>query len=203
MGKDPKEYYHNKGQQDAGGRDYKPPHGIFDDLTTWSSDGMRQNTEENKAYDQGYFSSRGQSDGAANSYKPPSDADSKEAYDEAWQASYDERHKGGCYLSEACCAFAGLPDNCYELTVLRQFRDRHLLASAEGRAIVCEYYDMAPRMVEDVRRSPHASAHWQFVFERVVHTVELIDGGRADAAVAAYIEMVKSLKGRLRADAAA
>jgi hypothetical protein len=32
-----KEYYHNKAQEDGHKRDYDRPHGIFDDLTTWSS----------------------------------------------------------------------------------------------------------------------------------------------------------------------
>jgi hypothetical protein len=50
-----KEHYHNKGEQDRSeGNGYNPPHGIIDDLTTWSSDGMEKNADENSAYKDGY-----------------------------------------------------------------------------------------------------------------------------------------------------
>jgi len=50
MSKSKEEYYHDKGEQDRSKGDYKPPHGIVDDLTTWSDSGMKKNTEENEAY---------------------------------------------------------------------------------------------------------------------------------------------------------
>ena len=50
-----KEHYHNKGEQDrAEEKGYNPPHGVIDDLTTWSSTGMEKNREENQAYRQGW-----------------------------------------------------------------------------------------------------------------------------------------------------
>lgn len=48
------EHYHNKGQEDAARGKYEPPHGMVEDLTTWSSDAMRKMAEENKAYDEGW-----------------------------------------------------------------------------------------------------------------------------------------------------
>jgi hypothetical protein len=50
-----KEHYHNKGEQDrAEEKGYNPPHGVIDDLTTWSSTDMEKNREENQAYRQGW-----------------------------------------------------------------------------------------------------------------------------------------------------
>lgn len=81
------EYYHNKGEQDAEDEDYDPPHGILDDLMTWSESGMETMREENEAYDRGYFHTRGQIDYADNDYNPPSDANAREAYDAGWEAA--------------------------------------------------------------------------------------------------------------------
>lgn len=56
-----KEYYHNKGEQDkAEGKGYNPPHGIIDDLTTWSKSGCDKNIEENSAYKSGYTNTENQ-----------------------------------------------------------------------------------------------------------------------------------------------
>lgn len=197
MGKDPKQHYHDKGQRDAADRDYEPPHGVVDDLTTWSESGMRRNSEENRAYDQGYFNSRGQSDGAKNSYNPPSDSEAKEAYDDAWRASYDETHKSACFLTEACCAHAGLPDDCRPLTVLRGFRDEYLLKTDRGRELVANYYGLAPELVVRVRAAPDPGAHWSFVLERVNAIVQRIEEGRRDEAVSDYEALVRELEKRV------
>jgi hypothetical protein len=51
-----KDYYHDKGEQDRakGPGNYNPPHGIIDDLSTWTDSGMKKNREENQAYRQGW-----------------------------------------------------------------------------------------------------------------------------------------------------
>jgi hypothetical protein len=51
---DNKQHYHDKGEADAQNRDYNPPHGLFDSLTTWSERGSERNSEENDAYNKGY-----------------------------------------------------------------------------------------------------------------------------------------------------
>lgn len=46
---------HNEGQNDrASGNDYDPPHGLVEDLFTWSPDSVRTLTEENAAYGGGW-----------------------------------------------------------------------------------------------------------------------------------------------------
>lgn len=54
MSRSSKEYYHNKGEKDRSEGTYKPPHGIIDDLTTWSRDGMEKNRIENDSYNEGW-----------------------------------------------------------------------------------------------------------------------------------------------------
>ena len=55
--------------------------------------------------------------------------------------------KKGCFITTAACELRGLPDDCHELRVLRRFRDDVLVTSREGRALVEEYYRVAPRLV--------------------------------------------------------
>jgi hypothetical protein len=61
MKKNNEEYYHDKGEQDRSKKEednkvghFKLPHGIIDDLTTWSRDKMEQNRRENEAYKKGW-----------------------------------------------------------------------------------------------------------------------------------------------------
>ena len=82
-----KEHYHNKGQEDAHNRDYDRPHGLGSEITTWSSSGMEKNSEENRAYDDGYFHSRGQDDANEGKYNPPSDSADREAYDAGYEGA--------------------------------------------------------------------------------------------------------------------
>lgn len=55
MSSSKREYYHDKGEQDRSeGKGYNQPHGVIDDLTTWDSDKVRTNAEENIAYKEGW-----------------------------------------------------------------------------------------------------------------------------------------------------
>ncbi|WP_374565576.1 hypothetical protein [Nitrosomonas sp.] len=53
--------FHNQGQTDFAQGDYDPPHGIVDDLTTWSSTAVQRLCEENKQYHDGWNHAKAQS----------------------------------------------------------------------------------------------------------------------------------------------
>ncbi len=55
--------------------------------------------------------------------------------------------KGLCYITTAVCEHQGKPDDCQELRVLREYRDGYLMQTEEGRAMVEEYYEIAPVLV--------------------------------------------------------
>ncbi len=55
-----KQYYHDKGEQDAAeDKGYNPPHGVIDSLISWGNEEKR-NIEENNAYDKGYDNAKSQ-----------------------------------------------------------------------------------------------------------------------------------------------
>jgi hypothetical protein len=85
---DNEEYYHDKGQSDGYERVYDPPHGVMDDLTTWSDAGMDRNRRENHAYNLGYYHGRGQHDYNNDAgYDPPSGSEYRDAYDAGWESA--------------------------------------------------------------------------------------------------------------------
>lgn len=45
----------------------------------------------------------------------------------------------------------GLPDDCYELTVLRGFRDNYLKNRENGAQDIADYYRNAPQIVRSYR----------------------------------------------------
>lgn len=51
-----------------------------------------------------------------------------------------------CFLTTACCAFMGRPDECIELQTLRAFRDGWLARRPDGAALIGDYYRIAPRL---------------------------------------------------------
>lgn len=59
----------------------------------------------------------------------------------------DSNSGGGCFITTAVCKELQLADDCYELVTLRDFRDSYMLANAEGKELVEEYYATAPSIV--------------------------------------------------------
>ncbi len=99
----------------------------------------------------------------------------------------DSNDKGGCFFTTACTKALGLPDNCDELTTLRQFRDTYMLGFEEGRAEVREYYAKAPKIVEVISTKPDAPIIYRRIFEEIVSPcVKLIKQGHLELARFAY-----------------
>ena len=61
------------------------------------------------------------------------------------------RKHGFCFITTAVCEAEGKPDDCPQLTAFRSFRDGWLSETEEGRALVREYYEIAPAIVAAMR----------------------------------------------------
>lgn len=86
-----------------------------------------------------------------------SSIDSDTVHRYCWGYHYEEcpRYKagtssGGCFLTSACTEAKGLADDCYELTMLRAFRDEYLVKQKSGKAEIAHYYITAPKIVETI-----------------------------------------------------
>lgn len=74
-----------------------------------------------------------------------------------------ESSSGGCFLTSACTEARGLPDDCYELTTLRAFRDEYMAKQNCGNCEIAHYYQVAPAIVAKI----NAGDCPKMVFERI------------------------------------
>ncbi len=59
---------------------------------------------------------------------------------------------GGCYITTAVCGEYGKPDDCYELTAFRKFRDGWLSEQPDGEELIGRYYSAAPAIVDLINK---------------------------------------------------
>lgn len=118
----------------------------------------------------------------------------------SWQSapSSHSSPKGGsgCFLTTACVAARGLPDDCEELRTLRQFRDGYMRALPEGPSMIQEYYRIAPAIVRVIDEREDARALYAHIYAVVTDCVEKIRRQQHASALAAYRHMVLDLKTR-------
>ena len=101
---------------------------------------------------------------------------------------------GGCFLTEAVVGHRGLEtDDGPTLTALRAFRDGYMQETAERRALVERYYEIAPRIVAAI---PGGHEDWAWIGERVDVAVAAVAAGDRDMAFGIYVDMVRHLEGR-------
>ncbi len=99
-----------------------------------------------------------------------------------------------CYLTSACVAHAGLTDDCYELTVMRAFRDDYLMTSVPGVALVSRYYRHAPNLLAAIRSSPDSDETMEWILQQVRETIRHYKDGRRTKALETYLDMIIALE---------
>ena len=100
---------------------------------------------------------------------------------------------GGCFLTAAVTEKRGEADDGPTLTALRAFRDGYMTRTAERRALVEEYYAIAPAIAAAI---PVGHADWDWVAARIDTAVASIAAGNEDEAFRIYVAMVRRLQER-------
>ena len=109
-------------------------------------------------------------------------------------------HRKLCYITTAVCESQGKADDCYELELLRDYRDQYLLSTPEGEALVEEYYNIAPTIVSRIARSKAPRQVYEEIWQNYLSPcVRLIEEGQREACRERYMAMVYDLKGRYMA----
>ena len=98
---------------------------------------------------------------------------------------------GGCFLTTAVVERRGEADDGPTLTALRTFRDGYMMDTAERRALVAEYYAVAPAIVAAI---PAQDPAWDWIAGMVDRAADAIGRGADDAAFALYVDLVNRLK---------
>ena len=108
---------------------------------------------------------------------------------------YKNEESSGCYLTSACVFARGLPDNCYELTTLRNYRDTWLARTEGGRQVIQMYYRIAPCIVSAINDSDRRKETYEMIYEKMVRPcVELIEQGQMQETLELYQSMTLQLQ---------
>lgn len=115
---------------------------------------------------------------------------------EAAEFSYIEQgfHKKFCYITTAVCETFGKADNCYELTLLRDYRDNYLASLPEGEALIQEYYDVAPSIVKHINQQEDSAQIYRSIWnEWLSPCITMIEDNRLEECREKYEAMVRTL----------
>lgn len=103
------------------------------------------------------------------------------------------KKKEDCFITTACVNYFGLPDNCEQLEILRNFRDTVLTTTNEGRLIVGQYYKIAPEIVTRIEKSKGQTVIYNDVFRQVELTCKAINEQDYAKATEIYKAVVEGL----------
>lgn len=91
---------------------------------------------------------------------------------------------GGCYVTSACMKYMQdkFDDNCYELIVLRWFRDNFVF-----KEDIKHYYETAPIIVSSINKEEKADHIYNYIYDNVVdYCVRQIENGNYEEAYSRY-----------------
>ena len=101
----------------------------------------------------------------------------------------------GCFITTAVCDSFGKPDDCYELTTFRNFRDNWLVEQEDGKSLVAEYYKVAPKIVTNINKFTNAKTIYQMIWTKYLDPcLKFIETGKLTECKDMYVSMVQNLK---------
>ena len=104
-------------------------------------------------------------------------------------------HKKYCYITTAVCETLGRPDDCYELNLLRNYRDTYLASLPDGDELIRRYYDVAPSIVKHIGQSGHSGKIYQDIWlDYIQPCIRMIENGEAEECRKLYEDMVVTLE---------
>lgn len=99
---------------------------------------------------------------------------------------------GGCYLTSACMKEYAekFDDNCYELKLLRWFRDTFV-----SKEDIEHYYCIAPNIVSQINKQHNCNSIYKDIYDKVIRVcVSAIENKKYDLAYDVYRQNVLALE---------
>ena len=114
----------------------------------------------------------------------------------AGAALYKHEHESDlCFITTAVCDSFGKADDCYELTAFRNFRDKWLALQADGKNLIAEYYEVAPKIVEKINSLTNSAEIYKNIWSDYLSAcLKSIEVGDNLNCKKIYVEMVNALK---------
>ena len=102
-----------------------------------------------------------------------------------------------CYITTAVCSSLDKPEDCYELRLLKDYRDNILSRQEGGMEMIDRYYDVAPTIVKRINKRPDKDAYYRTIYDDFIKPcIGYIENGSYAECRATYTEMVNTLKNR-------
>ena len=109
--------------------------------------------------------------------------------------TYRSGNSSGCFITTAVCDSFGKPDDCWELMLLRSFRDTYLAKTADGVQLIKEYYRIAPEIVNQINMRPQREYIYLDIWNGYLSPcIDAIEGNEYEKCRRIYITMVEKLK---------
>lgn len=100
----------------------------------------------------------------------------------------------GCFITTAVCTRTGEASDSGYLSEVRHFRDTYMQATADRRALVDEYYRIAPAIVDAIDSQKSAASEYRRIrAEYLDPAVACIRRNEAERAQSIYVSMVIDL----------
>ncbi|MFP3154491.1 hypothetical protein LQZ18_08710 [Lachnospiraceae bacterium ZAX-1] len=99
-----------------------------------------------------------------------------------------------CYITTAVCENLGKQDNCYELTMLRSYRDGYLQNQENGLELVKTYYDIAPTIVKRINKIPECGTIYRNIWnDYLCPCIRYIEENENEQCLELYTKMIDDL----------
>ncbi|MCM1009082.1 MAG: hypothetical protein NC485_14435 [Ruminococcus flavefaciens] len=156
--------------------------------------GTTNNGDGSSSYYNGYYGETYGGDGSK-SYYNGYYGGSSSYYSGSDYSSNDDNSGGGCYISTACIKAKGFSDDCFELSILRKYRDKLVEEDTEIRRVVKEYYNAAPKLIAVINRQPDKQRIYEYIYDNlVVLSIKYLIEEDYQRAVAQYRKIYEELK---------
>ena len=108
-----------------------------------------------------------------------------------------KRGSSGCFVTSSVCYAIGMPGDCEELRIIRDFRDTWLRKQKYGESDIEEYYFYAPRICSLINSTETAKEIYQNIYDSyILSCVNLIKDKNYNDCYELYKRMVTDLKKR-------
>ncbi len=100
-----------------------------------------------------------------------------------------------CYITTAVCNCLNKEDDCYELTLLRNYRDTYLTSQPGGKELIEQYYSVAPQIVFGIDQMRDAKDIYRDIYrEYLSPCISLIENQEYEICKQMYSGMVLELE---------
>ena len=123
----------------------------------------------------------------------------EEEYSRSYSTSTES--SGWCFITTAASCALNKGRDCDELNFLRKFRDEHIKSSDEGLALVNEYYNIAPKLIDKIDLEEDSTTIYADLWtDYIVPSVKEIQAGNWQRAQDIYVAMVVDLSKKYDVD---